>query len=418
MDNKEKILGKGFKALRPEIEYADDVIAPPYDVLNSEEARTLAEGKPFSFLHISKPEIDLPKDISADDPLVYRKGLENLESMIKKNILVRDDKESLFVYKISTKDRSQTGIAFVASIDAYENNLIKKHEHTKPAKKLDRINNIKALNAQTGPVLLTYIDNTRLDNLVAEYISGNEPIYSVVNKEKIEHSIWKIDDMNSMNDAISAINDLESLYIADGHHRSAAARKVRESKMNANSQHTGKEDYNYFLAVAFPKSKMTILDYNRLIKTSNGHSNNDLIAMIEKNFKCTLSDHPVKPTQEKSYGLYTAGQWYYLELTGDYDDKSPVNSLDVSILHNLILDPILGIKDERVDTNIDFVGGARGLKELERRVDSNEMAIAFSLYPTPIDALISVADADLIMPPKSTWFEPKLLDGLLSHIID
>ena len=270
MDNKEIILGKGFKALRPEIEYADDVIAPPYDVLNSEEARTLAEGKPFSFLHISKPEIDLPKDISADDPLVYRKGLENLESMIKKNILVRDDKESLFVYKISTKDRSQTGIAFVASIDAYENNLIKKHEHTKPAKKLDRINNIKALNAQTGPVLLTYIDNTRLDNLVAEYISGNEPIYSVVNKEKIKHSIWKIDDMNSMNEAISAINDLESLYIADGHHRSAAASKVRESKMNANSQHTGNEEYNYFLAVAFPKSKMTILDYNRLIKTSNG----------------------------------------------------------------------------------------------------------------------------------------------------
>ena len=418
MDNKEKILGRGFKALRPEIEYADDVIAPPYDVLNSEEARALAEGKPFSFLHISKPEIDLPKDISADDPLVYRQGLENLESMIKKNILVRDDKESLFVYKISTKDHSQTGIAFVASIEAYENNLIKKHEHTKPAKELDRINNIKALNAQTGPVLLTYIDNSRLDNLIAEYISGNEPIYSVVNKEKIQHSIWQIDDMNNMNDMICAINDLESLYIADGHHRSAAASKVRESKMDANSQHTGNEDYNYFLAVAFPKSKMTILDYNRLIKSRNGHSNDDLMAMIEKNFKYTLSDHPVKPTREKSFGLYTAGQWYYLELTGDFDDKSPVNSLDVSILHNLILDPILGIKDERVDMNIDFVGGARGLKELERRVDSNEMAIAFSLYPTPIDALISVADADLIMPPKSTWFEPKLLDGLLSHIID
>ena len=418
MEDKEKILGKDFKALRPDIEYADDVIAPPYDVLNSEEARVLAEGKPFSFLHISKPEIDLPKDISADDPLVYEKGLENLQSMIKKNILVRDDKESLFVYKISTKDHSQTGIAFVASIDAYDNNLIKKHEHTKPAKELDRINNIKGLNAQTGPVLLTYIDNSRLDNLIAEYISGNEPIYSVVSKEKIQHSIWQIDDMNSVKDTIGAINNLESLYIADGHHRSAAASKGRAAKMNANSQHTGNEEYNYFLAVAFPKSKMKILDYNRLIKSRNGHSNYDLIAMIKKNFKCTLSDQPVKPTREKSYGLYTAGQWYYLELTGDYDVKSPVNSLDVSILHNLILDPILGIKDERVDTNIDFVGGARGLKELERRVDSNEMAIAFSLYPTPIDALISVADADLIMPPKSTWFEPKLLDGLLSHIID
>ena len=212
MDNKEKILGRGFKALRPEIEYADDVIAPPYDVLNSEEARALAENKPFSFLHISKPEIDLPKDISADDPLVYRKGLENLESMIKKNILVRDDKESLFVYKISTKDRSQTGIAFVASIDAYENNLIKKHEHTKPAKELDRINNIKALNAQTGPVLLTYIDNSRLDNLIAEYTSGNDPIYSVVSKDKIKHTIWQIDDMNSVNDTIGAINDLCLLY--------------------------------------------------------------------------------------------------------------------------------------------------------------------------------------------------------------
>ena len=418
MDNKEKILGRGFKALRPESEYADDVIAPPYDVLNSEEARALAEGKPFSFLHISKPEIGLPKDISADDPLVYKRGLENLESMIQKNILIRDDEESLFVYKIATKHHSQTGIAFVASIDAYDNNLIKKHEHTKPAKELDRIKNIKALNAQTGPVLLTYIDNTRLDNLINEYISENEPIYSVVSKEDVHHKIWKIDGINNVNHVMHALNDLDSLYIADGHHRSAAASKVRELKMSANSKHNGDEDYNYFLAVAFPKSKMTILDYNRLIKTSNGHSSNELIALIEKNFKCTLSDRPVKPSQEKSFGLYLAGQWYSLELTGDYGDKSPVNSLDVSILHNLILDPILGIKDERVDINIDFVGGARGLKELERRVDSNEMAIAFSLYPTPIDALISVADADLIMPPKSTWFEPKLLDGLLSHIID
>jgi uncharacterized protein (DUF1015 family) len=239
-----------------------------------------------------------------------------------------------------------------------------------------------------------------------------------MSKENINHTIWKIDDTNAIHNLTTALNSLPSLYIADGHHRSAAASKVRETRMNANPEHDGSEGYNYFLAVAFPKSQLTILDYNRLVKSTNGHSLNALIAMIEKNFKCVPSDIPVKPSIDKSFGMYIDGQWFRLELTQDYNNFSPVESLDVSILHTFILDPILGIKDERVDTNIDFVGGARGLSELEKRVNSKEMAIAFSLYPTPIDALISVADADLIMPPKSTWFEPKLLDGLLSHIID
>ena len=418
MDDKEKILGKGFKALRPKPEYSDDVIAPPYDVLNSEEARDLANGKPYSFLHISKPEIDLPEDIKADDPRVYKKGLENLKQMINENILIKDDKESLFIYKITTNDHEQTGIAFVASIDAYEDNLIKKHEHTTPVKELDRINNMKALNAQTGPVLLTYIDNTQLDEMINQYTIENQPIYDVNTREKINHKIWQITDINEINKATTVLNKLESLYIADGHHRSAAASKVRESRMNANPEHGGSESYNHFLAVAFPKSEMKILDYNRLIKHTNGKSTDELIAMIEDNFKCTVSDKPVKPIKGKSFGMFTDGRWFSLELKSDFNKNSPVDSLDISILHNFILDPILGIEDERVDKNIDFVGGARGLEELERRVNSTEMAIAFSLYPTPIDALISVADAGLIMPPKSTWFEPKLLDGLLSHIID
>ena len=418
MEDKEKILGKGFKALRPESKYSNDVIAPPYDVLNSEEARDLANGKPYSFLHISKPEIDLPKDIKADDPRVYEKGLENLNKMINEHILIRDDKETLFIYKITTTNHDQTGIAFVASIDAYEGNLIKKHEHTKPEKELDRINNMKALNAQTGPVLLTYLDNIQLDKIINKHTIENQPIYDVNTREEINHRIWQITDINEIDKATSALNKLESLYIADGHHRSAAASKVRESRMNDNSEHDGSESYNHFLAVAFPKSEMKILDYNRLIKHTNGKSTNELIRMIEDHFKCTPSDKPVKPIADKSFGMFTDGQWFSLELISEFNKNSPVDSLDISILHDFILDPMFGIKDERVDKNIDFVGGARGLEELERRVNSNEMAIAFSLYPTPIDALISVADAGLIMPPKSTWFEPKLLDGLLSHIIN
>jgi len=418
MEDKEKILGKGFKALRPKSKYSDDVIAPPYDVLNSEEARDLAKDKPYSFLHISKPEIDLPEDIQADDPRVYDKGLENLNKMINERILIRDDKETLFIYKITTTNHDQTGIAFVASIDAYEGNLIKKHEHTKPVKELDRINNMKALNAQTGPVLLTYLDNIQLDKIINQYTIENQPIYDVNTREKINHRIWQITDINEINKATNALNKLESLYIADGHHRSAAASQVRKSRMNDNSEHDGSENYNHFLAVAFPKSEMKILDYNRLIKHTNGKSTNELIKMIEVHFKCTPSDKPIKPIADKSFGMFTDGQWFSLELISEFNKNSPVDSLDISILHDFILDPILGIEDERVDTNIDFVGGARGLKELERRVNSNEMAIAFSLYPTPIDALISVAEAGLIMPPKSTWFEPKLLDGLLSHIID
>ena len=369
-------------------------------------------------MHISKPEIDLPKDIKADDPRVYEKGLENLNKMINEDILIKDDRETLFIYKITTTDHEQTGIAFVASIDAYEGNLIKKHEHTTPVKELDRINNMKALNAQTGPVLLTYLDNIQLDKIIKKHTIEHQPIYDVNSRENINHKIWQITDINEINEATTGLNKLESLYIADGHHRSAAASKVRESRMNANPDHDGSESYNHFLAVAFPKSEMKILDYNRLIKHTNGKSTNELIAMIEDNFKCTVSDKPVKPIEGKSFGMFTDGQWFSLELKNDFNKNSPVDSLDISILHDFILDPIFGIKDERVDKNIDFVGGARGLEELERRVNSNEMAIAFSLYPTPIDALISVADAGLIMPPKSTWFEPKLLDGLLSHIIN
>tara|TARA_B100000959_G_scaffold286144_1_gene363551 strand:+ start:2392 stop:3648 length:1257 start_codon:yes stop_codon:yes gene_type:complete len=418
MDDKEKILGKGFKALRPKSEYSNDVMAPPYDVLNSKEARDLAKGKPYSFLHISKPEIDLPEDIDADDPRVYEKGFDNLKQMINDHILIRDDKETLFIYKITTKGHEQTGLAFAASIDAYEGNLIKRHEHTKPVKELDRINNIKALNAQTGPVLLTYIDNSALDTIINQHTRKNQPIYDVDTREEINHKVWQITDSNEIYEATTALNKLETLYIADGHHRSAAASKVRESRMNANPDHHGNEGYNHFLAVAFPKSEMKILDYNRLIKHTNGKSTDELITMIKNNFRCTLSDKPVKPNQSKSFGMFTDGQWFSLDFISDCNKNSPVDSLDISILHDFILEPILGIEDERVDINIDFVGGARGLDELEKRVNSNEMAIAFSLYPTPIEALISVADAGLIMPPKSTWFEPKLLDGLLSHILD
>ena len=418
MNNKENInLIKGFKALRPIPEKAKEVIAPPYDVINSEEARILAENKPLSFLHISKPEIDLPKDTKFNDPLVYQKGSENLKRLIDDEILIEDKESTLYIYQIIIEDHIQTGVCSAASVEAYDNNLIKKHEHTQPLKEEDRIKNIDSLNAQTGPVLLTYPDNEIIDNLINDVTVKNEPIYDVLSENGSNHKIWIIKNNNIRENILKGINSLDALFIADGHHRSAAASKVKASRQKANQNHNGNENYNYFLSVAFPASQMKILDYNRLVSSLNDHSVESILDQIGKCFDVKMNQEQVKPKHSKEFGIYIDGHWYQLNFKLETKTLGPVDSLDVSILHNYLLEPILGIKDERTDKRIDFVGGIRGLSELERRVDSGEMKIAFSFFPTSIQSLISVADADQVMPTKSTWFEPKLLDGLLTHRI-
>jgi len=418
MNNKENInLIKGFKALRPIPEKAKEVIAPPYDVINSEEARILAENKPLSFLHISKPEIDLPKDTKFNDPLVYQKGSENLKRLIDDEILIEDKESTLYIYQIIIEDHIQTGVCSVASVEAYDNNLIKKHEHTQPLKEEDRIKNIDSLNAQTGPVLLTYPDDEIIDSLINDVTVKNEPIYDVLSENGSNHKIWIIENNNIRENILKGINSLDALFIADGHHRSAAASKVKASRQKANQNHNGNENYNYFLSVAFPASQMKILDYNRLVSSLNDHSVESILDQIGKCFDVKMNQEQVKPKHSKEFGIYIDGHWYQLNFKLETKTLGPVDSLDVSILHNYLLEPILGIKDERTDKRIDFVGGIRGLSELERRVDSGEMKIAFSFFPTSIQSLISVADADQVMPTKSTWFEPKLLDGLLTHRI-
>jgi len=418
MNNKENInLIKGFKALRPIPEKAKEVIAPPYDVINSEEARILAENKPLSFLHISKPEIDLPKDTKFNDPLVYQKGSENLKRLIDDEILIEDKESTLYIYQIIIEDHIQTGVCSAASVEAYDNNLIKKHEHTQPLKEEDRIKNIDSLNAQTGPVLLTYPDDEIIDSLINDVTVKNEPIYDVLSENGSNHKIWIIENNNITENILKGINSLDALFIADGHHRSAAASKVKASRQKANQNHNGNENYNYFLSVAFPASQMKILDYNRLVSSLNDHSVESILDQIGKCFDVKMNQEQVKPKHSKEFGIYIDGHWYQLNFKLETKTLGPVDSLDVSILHNYLLEPILGIKDERTDKRIDFVGGIRGLSELERRVDSGEMKIAFSFFPTSIQSLISVANADQVMPTKSTWFEPKLLDGLLTHRI-
>ena len=409
---------KSFKALRPNKGKENDVIAPPYDVLSSSEAREMAKKKPFSFLHVSKPEIDLDPEIKYNNPSVYKKGKENLKNLIKNKVLIQDDKECLYIYEIILNGISQTGIGCIASVEAYEKNIIKKHEYTKPEKEDDRVKNIKKLNAQTGPVLLAYRNNNKISKFLHEVKSEN-PAYNVFAHDKSNHKIWIVEDKKQIENILSQINSMDSLFIADGHHRSAAAARVKKEFSKKNPNHTGNENYNFFLAVAFPHSEMTILDYNRIIKGLNGHSIDALLSNIEKNFLIKKHKKEFKPLNKNTFGMYLDNNWYELMAKKENIDLiDPVKSLDVSILHDLIIEPLLGIKDERTDPRIDFVGGARGLKELENIVNHNSFDIAFALFPKPFEALINVADSNKVMPPKSTWFEPKLLDGLLSHLIN
>ncbi|MEA3303251.1 MAG: DUF1015 family protein [Pseudomonadota bacterium] len=408
---------KPFTGLRPAAGRADDVVAPPYDVMNATEAREMATGRPWSFLHISRPEIDLPEGTDPYAPEVYDKARENLDRMIAGGVLERDPKESYYAYRLTMGDHIQTGIVAAASVDAYDNNRVKKHEFTRPVKEDDRVRQIEALNAQTGPVFLVYRANTVVDTLLAE-VSSRPADVDVTARDAVRHEMWMIDDEDEVALLTQAFDAMQAIYVADGHHRSAAGSRVGNSRREANPHHQGNESYNYFLSVIFPHDQMQILDYNRVVKDLNGLDKETFLQRVAENFSVEKSEVAVKPGATAVFGMYLDDQWYKLQLDQGKIPDDPVASLDISLLADNLIDPILGISDQRTDNRIDFVGGIRGLEGLEKRVDSGEMAVAFSLYATTMEALMAVADAGEVMPPKSTWFEPKLADGLVSHVLD
>ncbi len=406
-----------FCGLRPASGHADDVVAPPYDVLNTAEARERAKGKPWSFLHISKPEIDLPEGTDPYSPEVYAKAAENLENMISNGILKQDDKPCYYAYRLIMGDITQTGLVAGASVDDYDTNRIRKHEYTRPVKEDDRVRQIDAVNAQTGPVLLAYPTAPTVDEILAK-VSAATPDMDVTADDGIQHTLWVIDDDALIQQLTDEFNAMDAIYIADGHHRSASASRICAERRKNSTIEAGKAPWDYFLTVAFPHHEMKIFDYNRVIKDLNGLSADEFINKISENFSVTKSDTPVKPEQISEYGMYMDKQWYRLVLNeGLRNDDDPVAKLDISRLANYLIDPILGISDPRTDDRIDFVGGIRGLEGLEKRVDSGEMAVAFSIFATRMEDLMSVADNNDVMPPKSTWFEPKLADGIVSLML-
>ncbi len=406
---------KPFKAVRPNKEYADKVAALPYDVMNSEEAREMVEGNPYSFLHVDKAEIDLPKDTYLYDKVVYEKAAENLKKLVDDGICKKEEKECFFIYRQIMNGRSQTGLVGCASIDDYINNIIKKHELTRADKEQDRINHVDNCNANTGPIFLTYKNGDAVKKIIADWQESHAPEYDFV-ADGVAQTVWVIDD-SAVNESIAKEFDaIDYLYIADGHHRCASAVKVGLKRREANPGFTGEEEFNRFLAVSFPADELEIMDYNRVIRDTKGMSRDQFLTAISTNFTFEVAKtSPYKPEEKHTFGLYIDGTWYKLTAKeGTFDPNAPVSQLDVSILQNNLISPILGIDDPRTDKRIDFVGGIRGLEELERRANT-DMALAFSMYPTTLDDLMAIADADLIMPPKSTWFEPKLLSGLFIH---
>lgn len=404
-----------FAALRPATGRANDVVAPPYDVLSTAEARERASGRPWSFLHISKPEIDLPADTNPYAPEVYAKGAENLRKLIEVGVLVRDPAACYYAYRIVMGDHSQTGLVAAASVADYDTNCIRKHEFTRPDKEDDRVRQIDALDAQTGPVLLAYPAAPEVDAILAAASAGVAD--SDAELDGVRHTLWVIRDAAIQARITAAFNAMNALYIADGHHRSASASRIAAARKAANPVHTGNEPYNFFLSVIFPAHEMRIMDYNRVITDLNGLSAEAFLERVSTAFSVESATGAVKPEHPGVFGLYLAGKWHRLTIRPELVPADPVGRLDVSLLQNNLIAPILGITDPRRDKRIDFVGGIRGLAELEKRVNSGEMALAFALHPTRMEDLMAVADANEVMPPKSTWFEPKLADGLASHAL-
>jgi uncharacterized protein (DUF1015 family) len=399
-----------FAALRPVSGRAADVIAPPYDVLSSAEARVRASGRPWSFLHISKPEIDLPQGTDSHAPEVYARAATNLQEMLEQGVLARDEIPCYYIYRIIMGEHSQTGLVVAASVAAYDSNRIRKHEFTRPDKEDDRVLQIESLHAQTGPVLLAYESQQQVDAMLMSAAEGVADV-DLMADDGVRHLLWVVRDNDLLEQITAAFDAMDALYIADGHHRSAAASRVA-------ANHQGAAGTDGFLAVVFPHRQMQIFDYNRMVRDLAGMTPETLLTRIAESFSVIPDSAAVRPDSPASFGMYLAGQWYRLALRENLIPDDPVGRLDVSLLADKLLAPLLGIEDPRRDTRIDFVGGIRGLGELEKRVDSGEMAAAFSMYPTSMEDLMAVADAGEVMPPKSTWFEPKLADGLVSLIFD
>jgi uncharacterized protein (DUF1015 family) len=402
---------KPFKALRPQAQLAKQVASRPYDVLSSAEAKTAAQGNPSSFLHITKSEIDLPESVDVHDASVYEHAKENLAAFMQRDILFVEAKPCYYIYQLVMDGRSQTGLVCASSVDDYENGIIKKHEFTRPEKELDRINHIRVSGAQTGNVFLAYRSNDNVDTIINDWKKSKSPVYDFTAEDGIQHTVWIVNDDKTIA-KISEVFEKEvpCTYIADGHHRAASAAKVREV--------AGTPGADHFLTTLFPSNQLQIMDYNRVVKDLNGLTPKGFIKELSKQFKVELvAQGPYKPENLHDFGLYMDKNWYKLTAKPNSYTTDPIGVLDVTILQNNVLDKLLAIKDQRTDKRIDFVGGIRGLAELEKRVDSGEMALAFSLYPVTIDQLFDIADSGNVMPPKSTWFEPKLRDGLLTHLI-
>lgn len=402
-----------FQALRPVPELTGKVASRPYDVLDSREAREEAADNPFSFLHVTKSEIDLPLNVDVHSPEVYEKAKENLQSFIEKGVLIEEDKPCYYIYRLVMNGKSQTGLVAGSSVDDYEKGVIRKHELTRPEKEKDRIDHMKTIRAQTGNVFLAYKGVAAIDSLIEGWKTQHNPMYDFVAADGIGHTIWKVDDEKTIA-AISGLftRDVPFTYIADGHHRAASAAKVRKALGTGASAAS-----DYFLTTLFPSSELRILDYNRLVKDLNGHSPEELVNGLQRDFFVGRVDKAYTPSALHEFGMYLDGNWYKLVAREGTYTSDPIGVLDVTILQRNILDRLLSIRDPRTDKRIEFVGGIRGLAELERRVNSGEMKVAFSLFAVSIQQLFDIADSGEVMPPKSTWFEPKLRDGLLTHLI-
>ncbi len=411
---------KPFKGIRPPVELASKVASRPYDVLNSEEARAEAKGNPYTLLHIIKPEIDFPSGTDEHTEPVYQKAVENLNLWRRNGWLVKDTKESLYIYAQTMEGRTQYGIVGCASVDDYLNGVIKKHELTRSDKEEDRMKHVRITNANMEPVFFAYSAVKELDEIVANIVVTQSPVYDFVAEDGFGHHFWLIDNDQTIDKIVELFAKIPATYVADGHHRTAAAALVGKEKRAKNPNHTGDEEYNYFLAVHFPDNQLKIIDYNRTVKDLNGLSPAELIEKIGNDFDIQkIGTEIYKPDHLHTFSMYLGGEWYKLVTkSGRYNDNDPIGVLDVTILSGLILDKILGIKDLRTDKRIDFIGGIRGLGELKTRVDTGDMKVAFALYPVSMKQLIDIADSGNIMPPKTTWFEPKLRSGLVVHELE
>lgn len=405
-----------FRAVRPAKDYAEKVISLPYDVMNREEAAKMAGGNPYSFLHICRSEIDLPQVENPYSEPVYARAKKNIDDFLTNEVLIRDEVPLLYIYKQVMDGRAQVGIVGCVSIDEYLNNTIKKHEFTRVEKELDRINHFDRCNTDTEPVFLTYRDDKRLRTLIEGWMNSQAPEYDLITNDGIGHSLWAINDQSVISSLTTLFGEIDAFYIADGHHRSASAVKVGQKRRAEHPDYTGDEEFNYFMAVIFPGSDLKIYDYNRTVKDLNGLSRDEYLQKVSEKFTVEpVENGPYRPEAKHVFGMYLKDQWFKLTAKSEFVcDEDVIRSLDVSILQENLLQPILGIEDPRTDKRIDFVGGIRGLGELESRV-AHDMTVAFALHPVSISDLLAVSDKDMVMPPKSTWFEPKLGSGLFMH---